>query len=61
MKCFWPFSTQPAPSRTARVRMPAASEPAPGSVMAMEPVRAPVTEGCSQRACWAGVPASSTS
>ena len=61
MKCFWPVSSQPPPSRSARVLMPAASEPAPGSVMAIEQVRSPRTAGRSQRCFCASSPASRTS
>ena len=32
MKHFWPLRTYVSPRRTARVRMPDTSEPAPGSV-----------------------------
>ena len=49
MKCLLPLSRQPSPSRSARVLMPAASEPAPGSVIAIEQVRSPRTQGSSQR------------
>ena len=52
MKCLLPLSTQPPsadPVRFAWVRMPAASDPAPGSVMAMAQVRSPATVGFSQR------------
>ena len=31
VQIFWPLITQSSPSRTARVRSPARSEPAPGS------------------------------
>ncbi len=49
MKCLLPLSTQPFPLGSARVLMPCASDPAPGSVMAMAQVRSPRTEGSSQR------------
>ena len=51
MKCLAPLSTQRPSSRSlAWVWMPAASEPAPGSVIAMAQVRSPRTAGSSQRA-----------
>jgi hypothetical protein len=49
MKCLLPLSTQPEAVRRAWVRMPAASEPAPGSVMVIEQVRAPGHRRRSQR------------
>jgi hypothetical protein len=41
MKCLVPLRRHFSPSRRARVLMAAASDPAPGSVMAMEQVRSP--------------------
>ena len=41
MNCFVPATTQPEPSRRARVRRLAASDPAWGSVSAKAPVHAP--------------------
>ena len=61
MKCFCPNSCQPLPSRTARVVIAAASDPAPGSVIAIEHVRSPRTAGSSQRSFCASVPSSSDS
>jgi hypothetical protein len=39
---FWPFSTKSSPSRAARVRMAATSEPRPGSDMEKAPRTSPV-------------------
>ena len=51
MKCLLPCRRQlPSACGSARVRMPCASEPAPGSVIAIAQVRAPCTAGSSQRA-----------
>ena len=43
MKILEPFSTHSSPSRTALVRMPWTSEPAPGSVIARAPTASPLT------------------
>ena len=43
MNVFWPLISQSSPSRTALVRMPRRSEPAPGSVQAMEVTISPDT------------------
>jgi hypothetical protein len=61
MKCLAPLSTQPEAVFVARVRMPAASEPAPGSVMAMAQVRWPSTDGFSHRSTCAPLQCSSGS
>ena len=42
MKVFEPLITYSSPSRIALVRMPATSEPAPGSVIAMQPIFSPL-------------------
>ena len=60
-KCLCPVSVHPSPVGTARVEMPAASDPAPGSVMAIEQVRSPCTHGSSQRCFCSSVPTNSTS
>ena len=43
MNCFDPLMTNSSPSRRARVRTEAASEPAPGSVSAKAKMASPVT------------------
>jgi hypothetical protein len=43
MNIFEPFSSQPPRVRTARVRMPATSEPASGSVTATAVISSPET------------------
>ena len=45
MKVFEPFSTQLSPSRTAVVRVAAASLPAPGSVSPHAPICSPRASG----------------
>jgi hypothetical protein len=45
MKTFSPLMIQSLPSRTARVRMLRASEPAPGSVIAKQDRRSPSMVG----------------
>jgi hypothetical protein len=45
MNVLEPLITYSSPSRTARVRMPATSEPAPGSVMPSEEIISPLIEG----------------
>ena len=45
MKVFDPLMTHSSPSRTARVRIPATSEPAPGSVMPSEEIFSPLIAG----------------
>jgi hypothetical protein len=57
MKCLLPLSTQPVSVFVARVLMPAASEPAPGSVMAMAQVRCTRTAGSASATCAPGSPA----
>jgi len=61
MKHFPPESLQPSPSLTALVLIAAASVPALGSVIAMEQVRSPRTQGSSQRSLCASLHTSSTS
>ena len=56
MKVFVPLSTQLSPSRTAVVRVPAASLPASGSVSAHAPSCSPRASGTSQRDFCASVP-----
>ncbi len=41
VKVLPPFITQESPSRTARVRVPPASDPASGSVNDQEPIHSP--------------------
>ena len=45
MKVLEPLITYSSPSRTARVRMPATSEPAPGSVIPSEEIISPLIAG----------------
>ncbi len=45
MKVLEPLITYSSPSRIAVVRMPATSEPAPGSVIAMQPIFSPLRPG----------------
>ncbi len=59
MKCFEPDRRQPRSVRTARVWIEAASDPAPGSVNAIEQTRSPRTAGSSQR--WICAPRHSSS
>ncbi len=59
MKVFEPLSTHSSPSRTAVVRMPRRSLPAPGSVIATAEIVAPLANPGSQRAFCSGVPRSS--
>ena len=47
---------QSSPSRTARVRIPATSDPASGSVMAMAAIFSPRMAGSSQRRFCSSVP-----
>ena len=61
MKCLLPLSTQPVSVFLAWVLMPAASEPAPDSVMVMAQVRSPATLGLSQRSTCAPLQCSSGS
>ncbi len=49
MKVFRPLSNQPPSRRSARVRMPRASEPASGSVSPKAPSTRPSASGRSQR------------
>jgi hypothetical protein len=45
MKVFEPVITYSSPSRIALVRMPATSEPAPGSVIPRHPILVPLIPG----------------
>ena len=45
MKVFEPLMTYSSPSRRAVVRMPATSEPAPGSVIARQAIFSPLMPG----------------
>ena len=58
MKCLVPLIRQPSPSRVAFVRIPRRSEPAPGSVIAMQSRRSPRTQGRRYLSFCASVPAS---
>ncbi len=50
MNVFAPLTIQSSPSRTARVWMPARSDPVPGSVIATAVIVSPATIPGSQRA-----------
>jgi hypothetical protein len=56
MNAFDPLITQVSPSSTARVRVPPASVPQPGSVRPNAPIRSPVTSRGSHSAFCASVP-----
>ena len=45
MKVFEPLITYSSPSRIALVRIPATSEPAPGSVIPRQPIFSPLIPG----------------
>ena len=45
MNVFAPLITYSSPSRIALVRIPATSDPAPGSVIARQPIRSPLIPG----------------
>ncbi len=45
MNVFEPLMTNSSPSRIALVRMPATSEPAPGSVIPRQPIFSPLIAG----------------
>ena len=45
MKVLAPLITYSSPSRIAVVRIPATSEPAPGSVIPRQPIRSPLIPG----------------
>ena len=53
---FVPFSTQPLPFRTARVRMPETWLPKSGSVRPKQPIARPDTSSGSQRSFCASLP-----
>ena len=57
MNVFEPFSTQSGPSRTAVVRVPPASEPAPLSVSPQHPIFSPRASGVRKRRFCSSVPA----
>ena len=56
IQSFSPFRTQSSPSRTAVVLMPAASEPAPGSVRQKAAIVSPLASFGRKRARWSSVP-----
>ena len=56
MNVLRPLISQPPSRRSARVRMPRASEPASGSVSPNAPSARPSASGRSQRSRWASVP-----
>src|ERR1700744_328597 len=55
MNVLAPDRTQSSPSRSAWVRIPARSLPAPGSLIAIAPIRSPAANPGSQRCCCSGV------
>ncbi len=54
MKVFSPLRTQSSPSRTARMRIAVASEPASGSVIAKQEIRSPSIVGSRNSCCCSG-------
>jgi hypothetical protein len=56
MNCLTPLSTQSLPSRTALVRMAAASEPTCGSVRQKQPSHSPLASGLRYCSFCASVP-----
>ena len=56
VKVFEPLRIQPPSTFSARVRVPAASEPAPGSVRLQAPIFSPRASGTSQRCFCSSVP-----
>ena len=56
MKVLEPFTTQPPSSRRAKVRMPATSEPASGSLIPSAAMRSPRIAGARKRRFWSSVP-----
>ena len=56
VQTFWPFTTQPSPSRTARVPSAARSLPAPGSLNSWHHTCRPVHSALSQRCFCSSVP-----
>ena len=56
MKVLRPLISQPPSRRSARVRMPRASEPASGSVSPNAPSARPSASGRSQRSRWSSLP-----
>ena len=53
---FWPLTSQPPSTRVARVLMPAASEPASGSLNSWHQISSWRSAGGTQRATWSSVP-----
>ena len=49
---FWPLTSQPPSTRVAFVLMPAASDPASGSLKSWHQVTSWSRAGCTQRATW---------
>ncbi len=58
VQTFWPFTTKWSPSRTARVRIDARSEPAPGSLIPMHHTVSPRSAAGTSSRC-SSVPNSS--
>ena len=56
VKVLEPFRIQPPSTLSARVRVPAASEPAPGSVRLQAPIFSPLASGVSQRGFCSSLP-----
>ena len=57
---FWPFTTKRSPSSTARVRRPARSDPASGSLMPSAAVMSPRSSGTAHRRFCSSVPNTSS-
>ena len=60
MNILRPLMRHTSPSRTARVRIAATSDPASGSVIAIAPILVPAIAGRSQRSRWSSVPNSAS-
>ena len=56
LQTFCPFTTHVPPSSTARVRSPARSEPAPGSLNSWHHISSPRSTASRWRSCCSGVP-----
>ena len=56
VQILWPLTRNTSPSRSARVRRPAKSDPASGSDMPSAHHSSPRSSGTSRRSIWAGVP-----
>ncbi len=54
--CLAPTTCQPPSTRSARVTIAPASDPAPGSVRAKQPIRSPRASAGTNRARWSSVP-----